>query len=111
MSSIRITRMEKELLRIINNVLVYKMNDERLQWVTITEVQLTPDLQYAKVFFSTLNDEIEPNECIQTLTKASGFIKKEIANAHILRRMPEIRFVYDDTGKRVRNLEEVLKDT
>jgi len=80
MSSIRITRMEKELLRIINNVLVYKMNDERLQWVTITEVQLTPDLQYAK-------------------------------DAHILRRMPEIRFVYDDTGKRVRNLEEVLKDT
>jgi len=43
------------------------------------------------------------------LTKASGFFKKEIAEAHLLRRIPEIRFIYDDTGKKASNLESLLK--
>jgi ribosome-binding factor A len=104
-------RMEKELLRILNNALVNKINDQRLEWVTITDVELTPDMQFAKVFFSKLEDEeIDSGLCTQLLTKASGFLKKEIADAHILRRIPEIRFVYDDTGSKARKMEDIFKN-
>jgi ribosome-binding factor A len=107
--SYRIERLQKEILRILNNALVNKINDPRLQWVTITDVELTPDLQFAKIYFSKMNEEIDSGLCTQLLTKASGFFKKEIAAAHLLRRIPEIRFLYDDTGKKARNLENILK--
>ncbi|MBW6516149.1 MAG: 30S ribosome-binding factor RbfA [Candidatus Cloacimonetes bacterium] len=106
--SYRMARLEKEILRILNNALVNKINDQRLQWVTITEVELTPDLQLAKIYFSKLNDEKDDTEYLPILTKASGFLKKEIAAAHILRRIPEIRFFYDDTGNRARKIESLL---
>ena len=106
--SYRIPRLEKEILRILNNALVNKINDQRLQWVTITDVELTPDLQFAKIYFSKLSDEEESTQYAQLLTKASGFLKKEIADAHILRRMPELRFIYDDTGTRARNIESLI---
>ncbi len=106
--SYRIARLEKEILRILNNALVNKINDQRLQWVTITEVELSPDLQYAKVYFSKLDDEEDSTVSAQLLTKASGFLKREIADAHILRRIPEIRFIYDDTGIRARDIESLI---
>ncbi len=107
--SFRIERLQKELLRILNNALVNKINDPRLQWITITDVELTSDLQLAKIYFSSMDDEIDSGLCTQLLTKASGFFKKEIAEAHLLRRIPEIRFIYDDTGKKASNLESLLK--
>ncbi len=108
--SYRLARLEKEILRILNNALVNKIKDQRLQWVTITEVELTTDLQYVKAYFSMLNGEIDSGLCAQILTKATGFMKKEIADAHIMRRIPEIRFIYDDTGDRARRVESLLKD-
>ena len=107
--SYRIARLEKEILRIFNNALVNKINDQRLQWVTITDVELTPDLQHAKIYFSTLDDEEDKTKYINILTKASGFLKKEIADAHLLRRIPEIRFFFDDTESRARNIESLLE--
>lgn len=106
--SYRIPRLEKEILRILNNALVNKINDQRLQWVTITDVELTPDLQLAKIYFSKLSDEEESGQYAQLLTKASGFLKREIAGTHILRRMPELRFIYDDTENRARNIESLI---
>ncbi len=106
----RIARLQKELMRILNNAIVNKINDQRLQWVTITDVELTPDLQFARIYFSKLNEDIDSGLCAQLLTKASGLFKKEIADAHLLRRIPEIRFIYDDTAEKARGIEQVFKD-
>ena len=61
--SFRIERLQKELLRILNNALVNKINDPRLQWITITDVELTSDLQLAKIYFSSMDDEIDSGLC------------------------------------------------
>lgn len=108
MKPYRLERLEKELLRIINNALFSKGRDERLKQITVTEVKLSPDQQFAKVYFSVLDEEIDVEYWTIILTKASGFIKREIANAKVLRRIPEIRFIYDDTGERVRELDDAL---
>ncbi len=97
-------------MRIFNNAIVNKINDQRLQWVTISDVELTPDMQFARIYFSNLNEDIDSGLCTQLLTKASGFFKKEIADAHLMRRIPEIRFIYDDTVEKARGIEEVFKN-
>lgn len=109
MKPYRLERMEKELLRIANNTLKYKMSDSRLQLVTITEVQISPDMQFAKLYFSVLEEEADINQWTVILIKASGVFKKEIAAAKIMRRIPELRFIYDDTGDRVREVESVFE--
>lgn len=108
MKPYRIERLEKELMRIANNVLTSKTNDPRLGLVTITEVKVTPDMQFAKFYFSVLEDNIDVEKWTVILTRASGVFKKEIAAAKLMRRIPEIRFVYDDTGDRAREVESVL---
>ncbi len=108
MKPYRIERLEKELMRIANNALTSKSNDPRLNLVTITEVNVSPDMQSAKFYFSVLEDDLDVDQWIVILTKASGFFKKEIAAAKIMRRIPDIRFAFDDTGERVREVEAVL---
>lgn len=108
--SYRLARLGKELMKILNTAIVNKINDQRLHWVTIIEVELTPDLQYAKVYFSKLSDEADSKQCARLLTRASGFFKKEIGAAHIMRRIPELIFIYDDTSNRARNIESLLKN-
>jgi len=109
MSSVRIMRLQKEISKIINVALQQKMRDQRLQWVTITEVRLTKDLHYAKVFFSHLNNTRKSHDEIrELLTKASGFIKKEIAGAKIMRTIPEISFFYDETEEKAARVDSLL---
>ena len=108
MKPFRIERLEKELLRIINNALLFKASDHRLQQVTITEVKVSSDMQFAKLFFSLLEDNADIDEWNNILTKTSGFIKKVIADAKIMRRIPEIRFEYDNTEERARAVESLL---
>lgn len=104
----RMDRMNKEVLRILNNALLHKINDERLSWITISDVSITPDLQIAKIYFSKLNDEVDPQVTIDLLTKASGFFKNEIAETQLMRRIPELTFVYDNTEENARNIEDIL---
>ncbi|MCB5231320.1 MAG: 30S ribosome-binding factor RbfA [Candidatus Cloacimonas sp.] len=101
-------RLNKELMRILNNALLYKINDERLSWITISDVSISPDLQIAKVFFTQLSDEADPKESIGLLSKASGFLKNEIAETQVMRRIPELVFVFDDTEKKARSIENIL---
>ena len=109
MKPYRIERLEKELLRIVNNALFCKASDLRMQQVTITDAKITPDMQFLRLYFSVLEDETDTDEWVAILTKASGFIKKEIADTKIMRRIPEISFIYDDTEDRVREVESILK--
>jgi len=109
MKPFRLERLEKELLRIINNAIIYKVRDQRLKEVSVTDVKLSPDQQFARIFFSTLEDDVNLEHIIALLTKASGFIKKEIADTKILRKIPDLRFVYDDTENKAREIESIIE--
>ena len=91
----------KLLQREISNLLERQVNDPRLsKFVSVTEVTLSPDLKYAKVYVSTLGSEVNREDLLAGFNKASGFLRKELA-AHIrLRQMPELIFHYDDSIER-----------
>lgn len=108
MSAIRLQRLEKELIRLISVTLNSKIRDPRLQWVTITGITLSKDLHYAKIYISHYNNKASHKKILELLTKASGFIKKEIAGAKLMRTIPEISFLYDDTEDKAAHMDKLL---
>lgn len=106
MARIRIQRMESELFKLISSVLTLKVRDRDLQLVNIIEIKLSNDLNYAKVYFSTL----EPNvhQVQKALERCKGFIKKEIAAAHFMRVVPELIFKFDEQAEKARKLEDIF---
>lgn len=96
-------QMKKELSEIIGR----KIKDPRIGFVTVTDVQVTGDLQQAKVFISVLGDEEQKENTLKGLAKAKGFIRSEVGQRIRLRKTPEIIFEFDesiDYGNRIDTL-------
>lgn len=79
----------------ISELLLRKITDPRIGFLTITTVEMTKDLRRAKVLFSTTGNEQEREQTLIGLKSATGFIKKELGGRLNLRYMPEIMFQYD----------------
>lgn len=84
------------------------LRDPRIGLVTITEVRLTDDLKNAQVFVSVLGDADLQKETLRGLTKAAGFLKREITHRLGLRFAPSLHFSYDDSLARAQRLDELL---
>ena len=107
MAKIRIQRLEKELLRILSSKINYKLRDKYLQFVTITEIKLSNDMSHARIYYSHL-DQYPDEKVQQALTRSTGFLKKEIAYAKLMRVIPELTFIYDQVEEQARNIEEIF---
>lgn len=108
MKSFRIPRLEGELKKIFNLALTQKINDPNLAWVNITAVSISKDLRYAKLYFSHYNNPLDHEVIKQQLIKTSGFFKKLIAGANIMRTIPELSFYYDETEDRAEKIDLLL---
>ena len=108
MPKIRIQRLEKELLKLINNVLAFKMRNKNLSWVTITNIRFSNDMSYAKIYFSFLGDNSK-EKVLNSLQKSAGFIKNEIAKAKMMRVIPELIFYYDELEENARKLDKIFE--
>jgi len=108
MKNYRIPRLQEELKKIFNITLSQKINDPQLAWVSITEVVISKDLRYAKLYFTHYNNPASHEEVLESLIKTSGFLKKQIAGAHIMRTIPELSFYYDDTEERAEKVDAIL---
>ncbi|MCD4650489.1 MAG: 30S ribosome-binding factor RbfA [Candidatus Cloacimonetes bacterium] len=110
MGKIRIERLNKELQRILNIAVTSKARDPRLTWVSITEVRVSKDMQHARVYYSYLEDSSVTPEVMQgVMTRLTGFMKRQIAAAHIMRVIPEITIVYDEVEQRAGRLDNIFQ--
>ncbi|WP_116963596.1 30S ribosome-binding factor RbfA [Fastidiosibacter lacustris] len=96
-SSSRVARVADEIQKIIVSLLVTKVRDPRLKWVSITAVDVSKDLSYAKVFFSSLNKEVKPEDIVKAFKSATGFFRTSLAKELHLRVAPALCFFYDDS--------------
>jgi ribosome-binding factor A len=95
--------MKKELSDIIGR----KIKDPRIGFVTVTDVQVSGDLQQAKVYISVLGDEEQRENTLKGLAKAKGFIRTEVGQRIRLRKTPEIIFEWDESmeyGNRINTI-------
>ena len=93
--SIKMERLNNTFVEKISEILHNDIKDKDVKFVTITEVKITNDLSFAKVYF-TSNEE-NRRQVTEALNKASGFIRSRLCEKVQLRKMPEIHFVYDES--------------
>lgn len=96
-------QMKKELCDIIGR----KMKDPRIGFITVTGVEVSGDLQQAKVYISVLGDDAQKENTLKGLAKAKGYIRTEIGKRIRLRITPEITFEFDESveyGNRIETL-------
>ena len=107
MMSHRANRVGEQMKKELGDIISRKIKDPRIGFVTVTDVEVTGDLQQAKVFISVLGDEEQRENTLKGLAKAKGFIRTEIGQRIRLRKTPEITFEFDesvDYGNRIENL-------
>ncbi len=95
--------------RVLSTVLQRESRDPRLSGVTITDVEVSQDLMHANVYYTHIGDLEETEEVQQALEKAAGYLRSELAQRTRLRRVPELRFKFDDTLIRARRIDELLE--
>lgn len=110
MASNRIGRINEEIQREIS-ALLRTVKDPRLQGglVTVTHVDTTSDLRYAKIFISAL-DKSQEKDMMKGLKSASGYLRRELGAALRLRYTPELQFVPDDSIAQGAHILEMLRD-
>ena len=108
MSSQRPERVQETLRREISKIVHNELKDPRVGFLTITRVELTRDLRYAKVYFSALGEIKEKRLALKGLTSAKGFIKGLIGDRIKLRFMPEIAFKIDDSLEHTKKLYDLM---
>ena len=110
----RMIKINDEITRTAAGVIRQELSDPRIgEVVSVIRSETTADLKTCKIFVSILGGDAEREKTMTALQKASGFVRKRIADLINLRLTPEIKFVYDDSiehGMRMRKLiEEVAK--
>lgn len=111
MSAIRSDRMNEELKKTISEI-VREMKDPRLSnMTTITGVEITRDLKYAKVRVSVYDrQEQVRHETVEALNHAAGFVAREVVQRMLIRRVPALRFLLDDSIAYSVHISEILNE-
>lgn len=99
-------RLNKQIARMLAEILMRETSDPRLQQMNITRVEITADLAHAKVYYTL----VQPDPSVaQALTKAAGFFRSQIAQRLSLRTVPQLKFLIDDRLMKARRIEELIK--
>ena len=94
MANIKIERLNHAFQEEISMILMTEIKDEDIKFVTITGVDTTSDLSYAKVYFTVL-DETKKETTLEALNGAASFIRSKLAERVEIRHTPELKFIYD----------------
>ncbi|EOD00624.1 30S ribosome-binding factor RbfA [Caldisalinibacter kiritimatiensis] len=110
MGSRRLDRISEEIKKVVSNVIRNDLKDPRISTITsITDVELTKDLRYAKIYVSILGNELDKEQTLKALNRAKGFIRREIGNKVKIRYTPEPLFYLDESIERGVYINQLIK--
>lgn len=104
----RVNRVAEQMKKEVSDIIAHKIKDPRVGFVTVTDVEVTGDLQQATVFISVLGDEEQKEASLVGLEKAKGFIRSEIGKRIRLRKTPELFFEFDESIQYGNRIDELL---
>lgn len=106
--SIKQDRVSGRIRTILSELLLREVADPRLHYITITDVELDPELQYARVYVNALGDEDRQEDVMQGLERARGFLRREVGKRVRLRKTPELEFRWDHTLERSERINQLI---
>ena len=106
----RVGRLEQEIQREVNDLLLKRIRDPRIEGVTVTGVEVTGDLQQAKVFYSVLSELASVNKkAAKGLDAATGLIRKELGSRLRIYKTPELKFVKDESIQYGNKIDDLIR--
>lgn len=111
----RSRRIEEQIQRLLSGAIAGQLRDPRVASVVITEVRASRDLSVAWVSYSLFGTEGRPSpetlaDVQAGLDSAAGFLRSRLAGELATRTVPELRFQFDESGQRARDLEKLIDD-
>src|ERR1043165_3893075 len=94
----------------VASMLARDVHDPGVGFVTITRVQVTPDLQHARIHYTALGDDKARAATAKALGRASVFLRRQIGSRLRLRRVPELEFLFDESIAGQDRIEQLLND-
>jgi ribosome-binding factor A len=94
----------------VARMIVFELKDPRLGLITVTRVEVSPDLSHARVHVGVLGDERERRKSLEALEGASGFVRHELARRLGIRQVPEIDFRYDKGLEATERVAQLLEE-
>ena len=100
-----------EVLKVeISEVVGFELDDPRLEMVTVTDVEVSPDLRDAKIYVLIRGSEDEIEKALKTLRHAATFVRQQVAMNLDLRHAPHVHFVRDTAEENASRVSEILDD-
>ena len=109
MTSNRILQLEDLLKREISQIILTKVKDERFKSFNIIDVIAASDLSSAKVYFSIINGNESDVPESKFLEKFSSMIRSQVAAEVVLKKVPKLKFIYDNTLYEANSIDDLLK--
>ena len=110
MNNIRVGRISSEVLRYLSEIMIIESKDETLKHVTLTGCEVTNDLSYARVYYTYMGNE-SMEDVQKNLEVAEPYLRTVLASKmKDLRKMPELKFIVDNSIEYGNNIEKILDD-
>lgn len=103
-------RVADQLRSELAELLSRSVHDPGIGFVTLTRVQVSPDLGSARVLYTALGDDRARAETEKALRRATPFLRRQIGSRLRLKRIPELRFVYDESVAGQDRIEQLLNE-
>mgnify|MGYP001589937401 FL=1 len=105
---VRPERVASEMREHISRIISEEIKDPRIGFITVTKVEVTPDLRNAKVLFSSLGGNEEKEGALEGLNSASGYIRKLLGERMRFKFIPELLFRLDESAEYVIHLNKIF---
>ena len=106
----RMNRIDEELKREISHIINYELNNPKVTGlISVTRVRVTPDLRFARVYISLINEK-NKKATLAALKKSAGYIRMEIAKRINLRMTPELVFEFDESMEYGAKIDSIIKE-
>lgn len=91
----RSERVKEQMLKVVNDVIKHEVKDPRIGFVTITRIELTENLRFAKIYVSVMGSEDEQAKSFKGIKSAAPFIRSRIGKNMRIKKLPELSFILD----------------
>ncbi len=107
MNSVKIERLNNLVLAELSKIIFKEIKNPLIKTITLTAVEITNDLSFAKVYFTCMNND--KDKLLQELNDAKGFLRTKLAENIDIRHTPELVFVYDESIDYGLNIERIIQ--
>lgn len=105
----RLSRLGGQIQQEVSDIIKRRLKDPRIGFVSVTGARVTADLSFAYVYVSVMGTDEEIDKSLDCLIGAARFIRAELGRRLRIKKIPEIRFLYDDSSVRAARIDSILK--